>query len=74
MFPLEFQQGNQGSSGVAAETQGSSLVVDSGLSRLVSEGSSRVAAGYSGLLLSCGWASSHVCHVGGSMVRGLLYF
>ena len=27
MFPLEFQQGNQGSSGVAAETQGSSLVV-----------------------------------------------
>ena len=43
-------------------------------SRLVLQDSSRVSAGYSRLLLSCGWASSRVCHVGGSRVRGLLYF
>ena len=49
--------------------EGSSLVVDSGFSGLVLEGSSRVSAGYSGLLLSCGWALLMSC--GGLWGEGL---
>ena len=48
--------------------EASSLVVDSGFSGLVLEGSSRVSAGYSGLLLSCGWAPLLSC--GGLLGEG----
>lgn len=55
-------------------SEGYSAIVDGGFSQVGLKVSSRVFAGYLELLLTCGCASSSICHVGGYMARGLLYF